>query len=106
MRLYIDSENGISLEDCAQVSHQVSGLLDVEDPIPGNYHLEVSSPGVNRPLLTPAHFERFKGERAKIESGAAPEDGRRKFTGHAGSGSETNLNWSWTARPSSCDSRT
>jgi ribosome maturation factor RimP len=67
LRLYIDSEDGITLDDCERVSHQVSGLLDVEDPIPGHYTLEVSSPGVNRPLRTPGHFRRFEGERAKIE---------------------------------------
>ena len=88
LRLYIDSENGITLEDCEQVSHQVSGLLDVEDPIPGNYSLEVSSPGVNRPLRTPAHYARFKGERAKIELARPREDGRRRFTGLLGAVAE------------------
>ncbi len=84
LRLYIDSEDGITLDDCERVSHQVSGLLDVEDPIPGHYTLEVSSPGINRPLRTPAHFRRFAGERAKIELARPRPDGRRRFTGLLG----------------------
>ncbi|HET9680022.1 MAG TPA: ribosome maturation factor RimP [Gammaproteobacteria bacterium] len=84
LRLYIDtpaqSEQGITLEDCERTSHQVSGVLDVEDPIPGAYELEVSSPGLNRPLRTSAHFEHFIGERVKIEL-QAPLDGRKRFTG-------------------------
>lgn len=85
LRLYIDAEDGITLDDCERVSHQVSGLLDVEDPIPGYYTLEVSSPGVNRPLRTRAHYRRFAGERAKIELARPREDGRRRFTGLLGS---------------------
>ena len=88
LRIYIDSENGITLEDCARVSHQVSGLLDVEDPIPGNYSLEVSSPGVNRSLRTPAHYARFTGERAKVELARPRDDGRRRFTGLLGTVAE------------------
>ena len=84
LRLYIDAEDGITLDDCERVSHQVSGLLDVEDPIPGHYTLEVSSPGVNRPLRTRAHYRRFAGERAKIELARPREDGRRRFTGLLG----------------------
>ncbi len=84
VRLYIDSEDGITLDDCERVSHQVSGLLDVEDPIPGHYTLEVSSPGINRPLRTPAHYQRFAGERAKVELARPREDGRRRFTGMLG----------------------
>jgi ribosome maturation factor RimP len=78
LRVYIDREGGVVVDDCSKVSHQLSGLLDVEDPIPGNYHLEISSPGMDRPLFTPAHFERFKGALARIQL-ARPVDGRRRF---------------------------
>ena len=54
LRVYIDSEEGITVDDCARVSHQVSGVLEVEDPIPGQYTLEVSSPGMDRPLFRAA----------------------------------------------------
>lgn len=81
VRLFIDGEDGITLEDCERVSHQVSSLLDVEDPIPGHYVLEVSSPGVNRRLRRPEDFRRFLGERAKVELSRPREDGRRRFTG-------------------------
>jgi ribosome maturation factor RimP len=78
LRVYIDCERGILVDDCSRVSHQLSGLLDVEDPIPGNYHLEVSSPGMDRPLFTPEHFERFKGAMARVQL-AGPIAGRRRF---------------------------
>lgn len=80
LRLYIDSDKGVVVDDCAAVSHQVSGVLDVEDPIKGTYHLEVSSPGLDRPLFDEKHYERFTGHRAKIQL-TAPLDGRRKFQG-------------------------
>jgi ribosome maturation factor RimP len=80
LRIYIDSEDGVTVDDCARVSHQVSGALDVEDPIKGQYTLEVSSPGLERPLFTLEHYRRFAGERAEIRI-AAPRDGRRKFQG-------------------------
>jgi ribosome maturation factor RimP len=81
LRLYIDqSETGIGLEDCETVSREVSALLDVEEPIPGQYTLEVSSPGVERPLFTAEHFERFAGEVAVVQM-LAPVEGRRKFKG-------------------------
>ena len=78
LRIYIDCEGGILVDDCSKVSHQLSGLLDVEDPIPGNYHLEVSSPGMDRPLFTLEHFERFEGSLARIQL-LRPMDGRRRF---------------------------
>ncbi len=78
LRVYIDCERGVHLDDCSRVSHQLSGLLDVEDPIPGNYHLEISSPGMDRPLFTPGHFERFKGSLARVQL-VSPIDGRRRF---------------------------
>jgi ribosome maturation factor RimP len=80
LRVYIDREGGILLDDCSAVSHQLSGVLDVEDPIPGEYSLEVSSPGLARPLFELAHFARFTGSKAKVKM-ASPIDGRRNFTG-------------------------
>jgi ribosome maturation factor RimP len=80
LRVYIDQEQGIAVEDCKQVSDQVSALLDVEDPIPGHYNLEVSSPGLDRPLRTVEDFERFTGEIAKIRLGM-PIGGQRNFKG-------------------------
>src|SRR5579872_6702263 len=80
LRIYIDREGGVTVDDCEVVSRQVSAVLDVEDPIPGAYTLEVSSPGLDRPLRKEADFARFAGERAKVEL-ALPKDGRRRFTG-------------------------
>lgn len=80
MRVYIDAPDGIGLEDCERVSRQVSSVLDVEDPIPGHYTLEVSSPGLDRPLFTQAHFERFAGSKVKLQMDV-PVNGRRKFAG-------------------------
>lgn len=79
LRLYIDAQDRhVTLEDCESVSREVSALLDVDDPIQGNYVLEVSSPGFDRPLFKPAHFERFLGQQAKIAL-SLPQDGRRRF---------------------------
>lgn len=79
LRLYIDVEGRhVAVEDCESVSREVSALLDVHDPVQGNYVLEVSSPGFDRPLFKPAHFQRFLGERAKITL-HLPQDGRRRF---------------------------
>ncbi|NIR32089.1 MAG: ribosome maturation factor RimP [Gammaproteobacteria bacterium] len=80
LRVYIDSPQGITLDDCERVSHQVSGVLDVEDPIAGPYTLEVSSPGSDRPLFTPEHFEQHIGRRVRIRMQALVE-GRRRFKG-------------------------
>jgi ribosome maturation factor RimP len=80
LRIYIDSENGISLDDCQRVSHQVSGVLEVEDPITGRYTLEVSSPGLDRPLFEAAHFDRFAGSEVSIQLRDLL-DGRRKLLG-------------------------
>lgn len=86
LRLYIDvpadAEEGrnVGIEDCESVSREVSAQLDVEDPISGHYTLEVSSPGVDRPLFTPAQFERFIGESAKVGL-QLPQDGRRRLQG-------------------------
>lgn len=73
-------DGGITVEDCAEVSRAVSAVLDVEDPIAGAYRLEVSSPGLDRPLVKPADFERFKGFEAKVELGR-PLEGRKRFRG-------------------------
>ncbi len=78
--IYIDAADGIAVEDCAKVSREIAAILDVEDPIPGKYQLEVSSPGLDRPLFTLEQFRKFSGEVAQI-SLFAPRDGRRKFKG-------------------------
>ncbi len=80
LRIFIDRPEGIGIEDCERVSREVSALLDVEDPIPTAFTLEVSSPGDDRVLRTHAHFERFKGSRVLVEL-VAPRDGRRRYTG-------------------------
>lgn len=70
----------MTVDDCAQISRAVSALLDVEDPIPGTYNLEVSSPGIDRPLVRPADYDRFKGLLARVDV-ARPIDGRKRFKG-------------------------
>jgi ribosome maturation factor RimP len=75
-----DLRGGVGLTDCERVSREVSALLDVEDPIPTAYRLEVSSPGFDRVLRTPAHFARFVGSRVAVELAAA-RAGRRRYTG-------------------------
>lgn len=80
LRVYIDREQGVNLDDCAEISHQVSAILDVEDPIQQAYDLEISSPGLDRPLFKLADYQRFAGQMVKIKllSGL---DGRRNFKG-------------------------
>jgi ribosome maturation factor RimP len=80
LRVYIDAPAGIAVDDCERVSRQVSALLDVEDPIPGAYALEVSSPGLDRPLFGARDFSRFAGQRARIRL-RAPLSGQRNFKG-------------------------
>ena len=80
LRIYIDHENGVSVEDCETVSRESAALLDVKDPIRSQYNLEVSSPGLDRPLFTPAHYREFSGYPAQVNL-YAPQDGRRKFSG-------------------------
>lgn len=80
LRVYIDQPEGITVEDCERASRQISAVLEVEDPIPGQYTLEVSSPGLDRPLFTEAHYERFVGSTVQLRL-AAPVEGRRKFKG-------------------------
>jgi len=77
LRLFIDHEKGIGLEDCEAVSRQVSGLLDVEDPIAMDYRLEVSSPGLDRKLVKPEHFDRFVGRQIKTRLKRLIEGHRR-----------------------------
>ena len=76
-------EGGIEVEDCAQISREVSAVLDVEDPVEGEYTLEVSSPGIDRPLTRLKDFERWDGYEAKLET-SEPIDGRRRFKGVLG----------------------
>ncbi len=81
LRVFIDSEKGINLEDCQLVSGQVSGILDVEDPIAGEYSLEVSSPGTERPLFTIEHYKQFTGQPVFVRFYGMVEK-RRKLKGH------------------------
>lgn len=82
LRLFIDREGGVTLDDCAAVSRELSELLDVEDVIPGHYSLEVSSPGLNRPLKKPADYERYKGKLIKVRTFdlLADDEGNRRKT--------------------------
>ena len=80
LRVYIDHENGIGVDDCAAISHQISGILDVEELIQQAYDLEVSSPGINRPLFRARDYEQFSGHSAKIKMAVAL-DGRKNFKG-------------------------
>lgn len=80
LRVYIDRPEGILIDDCEAVSRQVSGILDVEDPISGEYTLEVSSPGMDRPLFTLDQFARYVGEQVKIKL-RTPFERRRNFQG-------------------------
>ncbi|WP_167469009.1 ribosome maturation factor RimP [Pseudomonas reidholzensis] len=80
LRIYIDKEDGVLVDDCAKVSHQCSSVLDVEDPISAEYTLEVSSPGMDRPLFTLEQFALHAGEQVKIKL-RSPFEGRRNFQG-------------------------
>lgn len=80
LRIYIDKADGIGVEDCEKISRQVSAILDVEDPIPGNYSLEVSSPGIPRPLFRTSQYERYIGLDVQIKL-FKPVDSKRKFVG-------------------------
>jgi ribosome maturation factor RimP len=80
VRLYIDKEGGVTIDDCSDVSRQVSAIFDVEDPIADKYNLEVSSPGLDRPLFTLAHYERFVGRDVVIHL-RIPMFDRRKWQG-------------------------
>ena len=90
LRVYLDKADGIDIEDCETVSHQVSAILDVEDPLSGHYTLEVSSPGLDRTLTKPAHFERFMGEDVRVKL-RFPLEGRRNFKGALKSADEKQI---------------
>lgn len=81
LRVFIDHEAGIQLDDCEKVSRQLSAMLDVEDPIPGHFNLEISSPGLDRPLRKVEDFERFAGEMVKIKLTMPTMEGQRNFSG-------------------------
>jgi ribosome maturation factor RimP len=80
LRIYIDGPNGVNVDDCERVSKQISGLLDVEEPIQSQYTLEVSSPGFDRPLFKAAHYRRFIGAMVDVRLNF-PFEGRRRFVG-------------------------
>jgi ribosome maturation factor RimP len=80
LRLFIDKEGGVTLDDCSRISRQLSAQLDLEDPIPQRYTLEVSSPGLDRPLFSDRDYERFAGRRIRVTT-FAPVGGRRRFVG-------------------------
>ena len=90
LRVYLDKVDGIDIEDCETVSHQVSAILDVEDALSGHYTLEVSSPGLDRTLTKPAHFERFMGEDVRVKL-RFPLEGRPKFKGALKSADEKQI---------------
>ena len=100
LRIFIDRAGGVGLDDCERVSREVSALLDVEDPVPTGYTLEVSSPGLDRVLRTPAHFQRFVGERVRVEL-LQSRAGRRRYTGQLqalnGEGIELNVDGAMVA---------
>lgn len=81
LRIYIDKEGGVTVDDCAKVSRELGTLLDVHDVIPGSYNLEVSSPGLTRALRKPRDFERFKGKKVKIKTKTDIIEERRVFVG-------------------------
>jgi ribosome maturation factor RimP len=90
LRVYIDNENGIDVDDCADVSRQVSAVLDVEDPITNEYNLEVSSPGMDRPLFKAAHYASVVGEEITVKLNL-PQDGRRNFKGLLTQSTDTHI---------------
>ena len=90
LRVFIDKPDGIGLDDCEKVSLAVSALLDVEDPVPGQFDLEVSSPGLDRKLTKSEHFQRFKGEIVKVQM-RFPIAGRKRFRGTLVSSDDENI---------------
>ncbi len=80
LRLYIDKEGGVNIDDCSAVSRQISALIDVEEPVRGQFNLEVSSPGLDRPLRRVQDFQRFTGSKVKLKT-VMPLEGQRNFTG-------------------------
>ena len=90
LRIYIDKADGIGIEDCQEVSKQVSALLDVEDPVPGNYSLEISSPGIPRPLFSGWQYQRYLGDTVQVKT-FKPVNGKRKLLGTIISVSESSV---------------
>ena len=90
LRIYIDTAAGIGMEDCEKVSRQISAILDVEDPISGNYSLEVSSPGIPRPLFHSRQYQRYMGLEVQIKL-FKPVNAKRKFLGTIASADEQTL---------------
>jgi ribosome maturation factor RimP len=90
VRVFIDKPEGVGLEDCETVSRQVSAVLDVEDPVPGHYVLEVSSPGLDRKLTKSAHYRRYVGDDIRVQL-RFPIEGRRKFRGRLTAASEETI---------------
>jgi len=80
LRVYVDQEKGVTADDCAKASRQIASVLDVEDPIAGAYTLEVSSPGLDRPLYTKKDYQRFVGRVIKLRL-RVPQDNQRQFSG-------------------------
>jgi ribosome maturation factor RimP len=80
LRLYIDKEGGVNVDDCSTVSRQISALIDVEDPVSGQFNLEISSPGADRPLRRLVDFQRFTGSLVKLKT-VMPLEGQRNFKG-------------------------
>ena len=90
LRLYIDKEGGVDLDDCERISRAAEAELDTHDPIPAAYYLEVSSPGIERRLTKPEHYARYTGHKIAVKL-YGPVDGRRKFTGQLTSYENGNL---------------
>lgn len=90
LRVYIDKPGGISHSDCEAVSKRLDTLLDEKDPIPQSYYLEVSSPGIERPLKKLKDFQRFRGHMVRVTT-FTPLEGRKKFTGRLGEATQTSV---------------
>ncbi|MEA3404147.1 MAG: ribosome maturation factor RimP [Pseudomonadota bacterium] len=80
LRVFVDKLGGINVDDCAAISRQLSAIMDVEDPISDRYMLEVSSPGLDRPLIKPEHFKRYEGKSVRVRAAIAIL-GRKKING-------------------------
>lgn len=90
LRIYIESETGVTVDDCGRVSRQISALMDVEDPIASAYMLEVSSPGMDRLLFTPEQFKTYEGEMIQVRT-SSPVMGRKRFKGVMSQVNEQNI---------------
>lgn len=90
LRIFIDKPGGIGIEDCGYLSHQIDKILDEKDPIPQSYHLEVSSPGIERPLKKLSDYNRFAGNMAVITT-FAPYDGKKNITGRIAAVRDDNI---------------